>query len=260
MRCWKKGRGQRRGFRSKTLSAGLYGPLFYSLPGGGFPGGGRLYQQKVGSAFPDYFSHIDFSKFREGADPAYLFRMLTWMTDWYMHEARQRGNPGGLRNGDGGIPPLVSKYSGGWFTGKEETGGPPGGKPEEPAQEKGGGYRMNVIEVKGLTKDYGRGRGIFGVSFFRGPGRNPGLPGLPNGAGKTTTLRHLMGFLHPIPARPAFWEWTASGRRRKSRSIWATCRGDRLSRRHAGRRVPPVPGRNEREEGPGQGKGTFRTV
>ncbi len=62
---------------AKPLSAGLYGPLFYSLPGGGFPGGGRLYQQKVGSAFPDYFSHIDFSKFREGADPAYLFRMLT---------------------------------------------------------------------------------------------------------------------------------------------------------------------------------------
>ena len=24
---------------------------------------------------------------------------------------------------------------------------------------------MNVIEVKGLTKDYGRGRGIFGVSL-----------------------------------------------------------------------------------------------
>ena len=29
---------------------------------------------------------------------------------------------------------------------------------------------MNVIEVKGLTKDYGRGRGIFGVSFSVGRG------------------------------------------------------------------------------------------
>ena len=55
---------------------------------------------------------------------------------------------------------------------------------------------MNVIEVKGLTKDYGRGRGIFGVSFSVGRGETLGFLG-PNGAGKTTTLRHLMGFLHP---------------------------------------------------------------
>lgn len=49
------------------------------------------YQQKLDTAFPDYFSHIDFSRFREDVDPAYLFRMLTWMTDGYMHEARQKG-------------------------------------------------------------------------------------------------------------------------------------------------------------------------
>lgn len=55
---------------------------------------------------------------------------------------------------------------------------------------------MNAIEVKGLTKDYGRGKGIFGVSFAVGEGEVLGFLG-PNGAGKTTTIRHLMGFLRP---------------------------------------------------------------
>ena len=94
------------------------------------------YQQKVGSAFPDYFSHIDFSKFREGADPAYLFRMLTWMTDGYMHEARQRGIP----VDSGTVMEEFRRWSQIFrrmVYREEETGGAPGGKPEEPAQEKG---------------------------------------------------------------------------------------------------------------------------
>ena len=41
---------------------------------------------------------------------------------------------------------------------------------------------MNVIEVKGLTKDYGRGRGFLGVSFSVGRAK-PRLLG-PNGAGR----------------------------------------------------------------------------
>ena len=82
---------------------------------------------------------------------------------------------------------------------------------------------MNVIEVKGLTKDYGRGRGIFGVSFSVGRGETLGFLG-PNGAGKTTTLRHLMGFLHPDSGEARILGMDCF-RRRKSRSIWATCRG-----------------------------------
>lgn len=52
------------------------------------------------------------------------------------------------------------------------------------------------VEVRGLTKDYGGGRGVFGVSFEVRPGEVLGFLG-PNGAGKTVTMRHLMGFVRP---------------------------------------------------------------
>ena len=53
-----------------------------------------------------------------------------------------------------------------------------------------------AIEVSGLTKDYGGGRGVFGLSFTGQPGEAFGILG-PNGAGKTTTIRQLMGFVRP---------------------------------------------------------------
>ncbi|MBR1847135.1 MAG: ATP-binding cassette domain-containing protein [Bacilli bacterium] len=53
-----------------------------------------------------------------------------------------------------------------------------------------------VVEVSHLTKDYGKGRGIFDISFKIPKGKVFGYCGT-NGAGKTTTLRHLMGFLKP---------------------------------------------------------------
>lgn len=55
---------------------------------------------------------------------------------------------------------------------------------------------MSVIEVNGLTKDYGSGRGVFDVSFKVEKGEVFGFLG-PNGAGKSTTIRHLMGFSKP---------------------------------------------------------------
>lgn len=53
-----------------------------------------------------------------------------------------------------------------------------------------------AIEVSHLTKDYGKGRGLFDVSFVVPKGKTFGYCGT-NGAGKTTTLRHIMGFLKP---------------------------------------------------------------
>lgn len=55
---------------------------------------------------------------------------------------------------------------------------------------------MNTIEIDRLTKDYGRGRGVFGLTFSVAQGEAFGFLG-PNGAGKTTTIRHLMGFSRP---------------------------------------------------------------
>lgn len=56
--------------------------------------------------------------------------------------------------------------------------------------------RKKVIEIKDAVKDYGQGRGIFGVSFDVYKGECFGFLG-PNGAGKSTTIRHLMGFAKP---------------------------------------------------------------
>ena len=53
---------------------------------------------------------------------------------------------------------------------------------------------MSVIQIEKLTRDYGNGRGVFGLSFQVEAGKVFGFLG-PNGAGKTTTIRHLMGFL-----------------------------------------------------------------
>ncbi len=55
---------------------------------------------------------------------------------------------------------------------------------------------MDRIAIDDLTKDYGQGRGIFGVSFSVHKGECFGFLG-PNGAGKSTTIRHLMGFSTP---------------------------------------------------------------
>lgn len=55
---------------------------------------------------------------------------------------------------------------------------------------------MSIIEVNGITKDYGGGKGVFDVSFAVEQGEIMGFLG-PNGAGKTTTIRHLMGFIRP---------------------------------------------------------------
>ncbi len=59
---------------------------------------------------------------------------------------------------------------------------------------------MDVIRIENLTRDYGRGRGVFGLGFAVGQGEAFGFLG-PNGAGKTTTIRHLMGFLRASEGR-----------------------------------------------------------
>ncbi len=55
---------------------------------------------------------------------------------------------------------------------------------------------MPVIETRGLTKDFGRHRGIFDLDLNVEKGTVHGFLG-PNGAGKSTTLRLLLDFLRP---------------------------------------------------------------
>jgi len=53
-----------------------------------------------------------------------------------------------------------------------------------------------AIETEGLSKRYGRHRGIEDVTFAVMPGEVFGFLG-PNGAGKTTTIRTLLDLIHP---------------------------------------------------------------
>jgi ABC-2 type transport system ATP-binding protein len=53
----------------------------------------------------------------------------------------------------------------------------------------------NAIETKGITKDFGSGRGIFDLDLTVNEGEVLGFLG-PNGAGKTTTIKLLMGMTH----------------------------------------------------------------
>lgn len=61
---------------------------------------------------------------------------------------------------------------------------------------KGEEHMKNVIEIKGLTKTYGKNRGVTDVSFTVAEGDVFGFIG-PNGAGKSTTIRSMLGFIKP---------------------------------------------------------------
>jgi ABC-2 type transport system ATP-binding protein len=52
----------------------------------------------------------------------------------------------------------------------------------------------NVIEIKNLTKSYGKNRGVIDVTLNVKEGDIFGFLG-PNGAGKSTTIRSMLGFL-----------------------------------------------------------------
>ncbi|RHR26292.1 ABC transporter ATP-binding protein [Clostridium sp. AF19-22AC] len=53
-----------------------------------------------------------------------------------------------------------------------------------------------IIKTNGLTKDYGKGRGIFDINLEVHKGEVFGFVGT-NGSGKTTTIRNMMGFIRP---------------------------------------------------------------
>ncbi len=55
---------------------------------------------------------------------------------------------------------------------------------------------MNIIEINGLTKSYGKNRGISDLNLNIQEGDFFGFIG-PNGAGKSTTIRTLLGLITP---------------------------------------------------------------
>ncbi len=63
---------------------------------------------------------------------------------------------------------------------------------------------MDVIEIKNLTKNYGKARGIIDVSLTVEQGEIFGFIG-PNGAGKSTTIRTLLGLIYPSSGSAAIF-------------------------------------------------------
>jgi ABC-2 type transport system ATP-binding protein len=55
---------------------------------------------------------------------------------------------------------------------------------------------LNIIEIKNLTKTYGKNRGIDSVNLTVSEGEIFGFIG-PNGAGKSTTIKTLLNFIFP---------------------------------------------------------------
>lgn len=53
-----------------------------------------------------------------------------------------------------------------------------------------------IIRIEHLTKDYGKGRGVFDIDLTIPRGQVFGYVGT-NGSGKTTTIRQMMGFVKP---------------------------------------------------------------
>src|SRR6266480_4466106 len=55
---------------------------------------------------------------------------------------------------------------------------------------------MSGVEIRGLTKTFGRVTAVCGMSFTAPAGKVTGFLG-PNGSGKTTTLRIVLGLVRP---------------------------------------------------------------
>lgn len=71
-----------------------------------------------------------------------------------------------------------------------------------------------MIEVQGLSKQFGSARAVAGISFAVSEGEVFGLLG-PNGAGKTTTMRMLTGLLRPTSGTAAVAGFDVERRRRE---------------------------------------------
>jgi ABC-2 type transport system ATP-binding protein len=62
----------------------------------------------------------------------------------------------------------------------------------------------DAIELRGLTRWYGRRRGVLDLDVSVHEGEVFGFLG-PNGAGKTTTIRMLLGFIRPSAGAASIW-------------------------------------------------------
>ncbi len=51
----------------------------------------KITAEQMQSVYKEYFEHLDLYKFKEDADPMYIYKMLVWMADGYMHNLKMNG-------------------------------------------------------------------------------------------------------------------------------------------------------------------------
>lgn len=85
--------------------------------------------------------------------------------------------------------------------------------------------RMPAIQTRGLTKDYGLGRGILDLDLTVNEGEVFGFLG-PNGAGKTTTIRLLMGMIQPTRGSASVFELDTHRQSVEVKRIVGYCPGE----------------------------------
>ena len=81
-----------------------------------------------------------------------------------------------------------------------------------------------AICCEGLTKFYGRTRGVEDLDLTVEPGKVFGFLG-PNGAGKTTTIRVLLDFIRPTRGRVEVLAWTHAAIACGCVAAWGICLG-----------------------------------
>lgn len=85
--------------------------------------------------------------------------------------------------------------------------------------------RMPAMQTRGLTKDYGLGRGILDLDLTVNEGEVFGFLG-PNGAGKTTTIRLLMGMIQPTRGSASVFELDTHRQSVEVKRIVGYCPGE----------------------------------
>ena len=50
-------------------------------------------REGIGNNYNQYFSKINFCKFKDGVDPSEIFQMFIWIVDGYIHEQQMRNEP-----------------------------------------------------------------------------------------------------------------------------------------------------------------------
>ncbi|MDD3338181.1 MAG: TetR/AcrR family transcriptional regulator [Lachnospiraceae bacterium] len=53
----------------------------------------KMTTDQIKNVYAEYFAHLDLSKFKEDANPMYVYKMLVWMADGYMHDMKMNGKP-----------------------------------------------------------------------------------------------------------------------------------------------------------------------